>query len=100
MEFREVLTAVRAWFESVQGKYGQRIREKVVLDSDTAFRIFFESADKMGELMVAEADFAPYRYVSFLILRMDEEPVFCYYDSDASTLREIIGQLDAGLKMM
>lgn len=93
-----MLEAVRAWFDGAS--YRQGIRVDVVRSDDGGFRVFFESADKMGELMVAQPDFAPYRFVSFQILRTDEVPVFCYYDSNGSTVSEILAQLDAGLKMM
>lgn len=98
MKFREVQQAVRAWFDTVTCKQG--IRVDVVRSDDGGFRVFFESADKMGELIVAQPDFAPFRFVSFQILRTDEVPVFCYYDSDGSSVSEILAQLDVGLKMM
>lgn len=98
MKFDEVLQAVRKWFDGVS--WGPGVRADVVRSDEGGFRVFFESADKIGELMVARADFAPYRFVSFQILCTDETPVFCYYDSEASTISQILAQLDAGLHSM
>ena len=100
MEFPKVMESVRMWFKSAQERCSQKTCAEIVSDSDGVFRVFFESGGKMGELIVTQPDFAPYRFVSFQILRTDETPVFCYFDSDSSSVREILENLDAGLQML
>lgn len=98
MRFCDVLQSVQQWFDTAA--YRRGIHADVLRCDEGGFRVIFESADKMGELVVAQPDFAPYRFVSFQVLSTDETPVFCYYDSESSTIREILDNLDAGLQML
>ena len=98
MRFCDVLQAVRQWIDMAACRQG--LGTDVVRCDDAGLRVFFESTDKVGELIVAQADFAPYRFVSFQVLDTDEKPVFCYYDSECSTITEILGKLDEGLQMI
>ena len=56
----------------------------------------------MSELLVNRPYFAPYRYVSFQTLDTNKAPdmalVFCSYDDESCTIRDIINQLDMCVK--
>ena len=54
----------------------------------------------MGELIIEEAEFAPYRYISFNILSsiIDEiTPIFYWYDSENDSLETIINRIKEGV---
>ena len=104
MLFTDVRKAVLAWLESTKSKCGSRVIVETALNSDSFLNVFFEASNRIAKLTVAEAGFAPYRYVSFCVADAKQDvnsnPIFCYYDSESSTIPEIIHCLDIGISLL
>lgn len=98
MEFEKIHGAVRDWVVRVP------FPAEVLRDDPEGLRIIWESENDLAELIVCRAEYAPYRYVSFLILdvRLDpgQGPVYCYYDQEDSSVTEILAALERGMEMM
>lgn len=102
MKFEAVLEAVHHWLEIIEKECEAATRIEVVQDTEEMFRAIFETEHSVSELIVNRSDFTPYRYVSFQTLDTNKEPdkalVFCFYDDGSCTIRDIISQLDMGVK--
>ena len=94
MMLSQILSTVRNWLRQTC------LPAQVLTDREDSLRVILETENAMAELIVAQADFAPYRFVSFQILDIRRElrdgPVFCYYDNEGSTIDEILRELDRG----
>lgn len=92
--FSDILSAVREWLSRLQVPY------EVLTDRADSLRIIFETENALGELIVAKAESAPFRWVSLTVLdkRLDihAEPVFCFHDREDSTAADILRALDRG----
>ena len=97
MEFSEVLTAVREWLGRVTAP------AQVQRDTDEGLWVFFESENALAELIVAEGDFTPYRFVSMTVLdtRLDPNaaPVFTLWGREDHTIPDILRALDRGMEV-
>lgn len=102
MTFRDVLGAARQWLETVKIEYNSWMEVEILEDSDTLFRVIIESEHHMAELIANEPGFAPYRFVSFLVLgiesTLDKPPLFCFYDDEFCSVTDILCGLDVILK--
>lgn len=98
MEFEKILSVVRGWAGRVP------FPAEVLRDDPEGLRIIWETEKYLAELIVCRAEYAPYRWVSFTILdvRRDpgQEPVYCYYDQEDSSVTEILAALERGMEMM
>lgn len=58
---------------------------ETLIDNEQCFRLILESADKMGEIIVEDASFAPYRYFKFEIAQIIDnraQIVKAWYDTE------------------
>lgn len=98
MEFEEILRAVREWTGRVP------FSSEVLRDDAEGLRIIWETEAHLAELMVCRAEYAPYRFVSFVLLGIRQEPgqdpVYCYYDREDSSVSEVLAALEYGAAMM
>ena len=96
MEFTQALTAVREWMGRVT------VPAQVQRDTDEGLWVFFESENALAELIVAEGDFTPYRFVSMTVLdtRLDPHaaPVFSFWGNGDHTVSDILRELDRGME--
>ena len=97
MEFSEVLTAVREWLGRVT------VPAQVQRDSADGLWVFFESENALAELIVAEGDFTPYRFVSMTVLDTSLDPhaapVFTLWGREDHTVSDILRELDRGMEV-
>ena len=105
MVFNEIMKIVHKWFEQIQKEEcASKMKIEVMKDEADCFHVFFETLNCISELVVNEPDFAPYRWVSFLVMSVKEPinslPIFCYYDNSSDAAEEIINQLNNGIKVM
>ncbi len=74
----------------------------IIWDNKRCFRIIIEWERCIGELIVNDEEYTPYRYVYFSILSSitDEvTTVFSWYDSDNDTLEIIRDKIQYGLSV-
>ena len=99
--YQAIMKAAREWVEQIQEKYASKITVDVERDEVDCFHVFIETPNSISELCVSKPYFAPYRYVSFLVMdvhkSVDSLPVFHYYDKDSDTVEEIFNQINAGI---
>ena len=97
MEFSQALTAVREWLGCVT------VPAQVQRDTDEGLWVFFESENALAELIVAEGDFTPYRFVSMTVLdtRLPPQagPVFTFWGNGDHTIPDILRELDRALEI-
>ena len=97
MEFSAALTAVREWLGRVT------VPAQINRDTDEGLWVFFESENALAELIVAEGDFTPYRFVSMTVLdtRLDPHaaPVFSFWGNGDHTVSDILRELDRALEI-
>ena len=96
--FESTLRYLREWARRVP------LSPKVLRDDPTGLRIIWETSTHLAELIVSRGEFAPYRFVSFQILDLLREPdqalVYSYFDSEDSTMDEILTALDRGIELI
>ena len=87
-----VKAAVAAWPNS-----DDQIR--VITDSESAYWTIIELDHCMGEIVVNEPAWTPYRFVKMEILSLDNElPVFVWYDGPGDDAATVGRQIAAGLQ--
>ena len=98
MEFTEVLTSVREWLAHVP------MPAQIQRDTDAGLWAYIETENALAELIVAEGEFAPYRFVSFSVMdiRLDPhaEPAYCFHDNESHTIPDILQALDRGMEII
>lgn len=101
IELYNVLKNARETLFEELSKYPiESYHQDIVINNDYCFRTIIEWKKCMGELIIEEAEFAPYRYVSFNILSSITEeimPIFYWYDSENDSLETIIDKIKEGL---
>lgn len=58
---------------------------ETLIDNEQCFRLILESADKMGEIIIEDASFAPYRHFKFEIAQIIDnraQIVKAWYDTE------------------
>lgn len=101
MDFDKVLNAIHKWFNNIKVNYSSKIIIEIIQDNDLMLHVFFETETRISELIVNQPYFAPYRYVSFIVMDIKQElpePVFCYYDNNSCTIDDIINKLNSGIE--
>lgn len=95
VNFHNVLQIARETLLDELLKYSvESYNKDVIIDNDNCFRAIIEWERCIGELIIEESEYVPYRYVSFNILSSVTEEIisiFCWYDSVNDSL-EIIAK--------
>ena len=98
MNLTEILDALRRWLTGVN------VPARVLTDRADALRVIFETENGLAELLAGEGACAPYRFVSFTVLDLRQdphaEPVFSFCDDASHTVPEILRALDRGMAVM
>ncbi|MBQ8527046.1 MAG: hypothetical protein IJ429_01105 [Lachnospiraceae bacterium] len=102
--FSLILEAVKELVSKVvkEKKYIQ-CKFDILISTDTSFRVIVESNDCIGEILVSQTDFAPYRYVKIEILSsvdVENINIFTWYDSENDSLDEILFQIQKGIEIV
>ena len=94
--FSAILDAVKTAMAEWQN-FKHQIR--VMADSDCAYWAIIELEHCMGEIVVNESTWAPYRFVKMEILPLDDgPPVFAWYDGAGDDAVAVGRQIAAGLQ--
>ena len=94
--FSTVLGAVKAAI-AAWPNFGQQIR--VMTDSESTYWAVVELDHCMGEIVVNESAWAPYRFVKMEILPLDDgPPVFVWCDGPGDAAATVGRQITAGLQ--
>ena len=85
---QKVKTIVREWLlEHSDVLVSQGVQTEMVADNEDYLRIILETTDRMGEIVVEDASFAPYRFFKFEVAQIVDdwaEIVMAWYDKDAT----------------
>lgn len=85
---RRVKTIVREWLlENSDVLDAHGVQTEIVADNEDYLRIILETTDKMGEIIVDDASFAPHRSFKIEVAQIvDEraEMVMAWYDKDGT----------------
>ena len=83
---QRVKAIVREWLlEHSDVLVAQGVQMEVVADNEDCLRIILETTDRMGEIVVEDAGFAPYRFFKFEVAQIDDERaeiVMALYDKN------------------
>ena len=81
-------TIVREWlFENSDVLDAHGIQMEMVADNEDYLRIILETEDRMGEIIVEDASFAPYRFFKIEVAQIIDdraEIVMAWYDKDTT----------------
>ena len=96
--FESTLRCLREWARRVP------LSPEVLRDDPDGLRIVWETGTHLAELIVNRCEYAPYRFVSFQILdiqqEMEQSLVYSYLDGENSTTDEILAALDRGIELI
>ena len=85
---QRVKTIVREWFlENSDGLDAHGVQMEMVADNEDYLRIILETEDRMGEIVVEDASFAPYRFFKIEVAQIVDERaeiVMAWYDKDGA----------------
>lgn len=98
--FEKIRIEVAAWVERSNYTLGNDVKISVLADTTDSYVANFDFQSCMAELVVSHPDFAPYRFVSFMIAALVEgRPTFVYtwYDKDGDDMETILEKLDEGI---
>ena len=98
---QRVKTIVREWLlEHSDVLVAQGVQTEMVADNEDYLRIILETTDRMGEVVVEDAGFAPYRFFKFEVAQIVDERteiVMAWYDKDATGADEYREALKNGV---
>jgi hypothetical protein len=95
-KFQSVKKHIEKWIKQQTANYNkQGIEVQIKIDNNDIFRVLFTSPLGIGELIINQPDYAPYRFVDFGIVYFDEnsEEIF-WYDKSGDTVKTIIEALN------
>ncbi len=100
-DFRDVLQISKVTLEACLLEYPIHSYNKdVLVDTDNCYRVIVEWKNCLGEMLVEQANYAPYRYLTFNILPTDIDeviPIFAWNDSDTDSLESIKDKIKEGV---
>ena len=76
--------------------YDKECNFDVLIDTETAYRVIIEFDNCMGEILVNQPYFAPYRFVKIEMLSsvcVEDTHIFIWYDSESDSVDEILFQI-------
>ena len=85
---QRVKTIVREWLlENSEVLDAHGVQTEMVADNEDYLRIILETEDRMGEIVVEDASFAPYRFFKIEVAQIVDERakiVMAWYDKDTT----------------
>ena len=100
IDFSLVLEVVKTLVSDIkESEMSKECKIDVVTDEEDGYRTILVFENCLGEIVVSQPDFAPYRYVKFEVLSsIDKEfkHVFLWYDCMEDTVETILFQLRKG----
>jgi len=102
-QFSLILREVALLLDNIiKEKIYQKCKFNILRNDSKGYRIIVDFDNCMGEILVAQPSFAPYRYVSFEIISSisdDFEYVFIWYDCDNDSVDDILFHVKEGLEI-
>ena len=104
--FKVIKNYIKNWLNNVIKNYNNKLKFEIIKDDEEVYRAIIECNGCISELLVGILDgMAPYRYVSFTILdtridNVNNSLIYWYYDSEYSSVTEIIDKISQGLNLM
>ncbi|MDC7279934.1 hypothetical protein NXH64_10535 [Butyrivibrio fibrisolvens] len=95
----DVIILVKELINSIYNKKTHGNIE-VIVDNPTCYRIFLDYEKCIGEIIIEQSTFAPYRYISFNVLPSDTEdiaPIFYWNDAAGDSLEYIREKIEEGI---
>ena len=101
---QEVKKVTKEWLsENINILKQENISLEVLIDNENCLRILLETKDKMGEILVEEPRFAPYKNFKFEIAQIIDNQaqiVNAWYDNENTNIEDYKVILDNGMVLM
>ena len=101
---QEVKKVTKEWLsENIDILKEENISLEVLIDNENCLRILLETTDKMGEILVEEPSFAPYKNFKFEIAQIIDnraQIVNAWYDNENTNIEDYKVILDTGMVLM
>ncbi len=101
---QEVKKVTKEWLsENIDILKEENISLEVLIDNENCLRILLETKDKMGEILVEESSFAPYKNFKFEIAQIIDnraQIVNAWYDNENTNIEDYKVILDTGMVLM
>mgnify|MGYP004642689061 CR=1 FL=1 len=94
--FSQILKAVKILVSEKKAELYKECNFDVLIDTETAYRVIIEFDNCMGEILVNQPYFAPYRFVKIEMLSsvcVEDTHIFIWYDSESDSVDEILFQI-------
>ena len=94
--FSVILRAVKILVSEKKRELYKECKFDVLKDTETTYRVIVEFNNCMGEILVTQPYFAPYRFVKIEILSSDcieDAHIFRWYDSENDSVDEVLFQI-------
>jgi hypothetical protein len=92
--FVKVKEIVTQWMEENKESFkSKNIAIEIVKNTEECLYVILNLEECMAAIVVAEADFAPYRFVSFEagnLVNGNYQVVYTWYDEEGTTIEEVI----------
>lgn len=103
-QYDEILKSCKEWFNTVQREYADKVKADIAVDDPNEFVANIDSQMYLSQLVVSRADYKPYRFVEYTVMDVgqaaDAKPAFWYGDSEGESIREIINNLNKGIRFL
>ena len=101
--FVKVKEAVTHWIKDNEENFkGKHIMIEIAENSKERLYAIFNFGEYMAAIVVAEPTFAPYRFVSFEVVAVENGTStmpYSWYDNEDNTIEEIIRNLDKSIEI-
>ena len=101
---QEVKKVTKEWLsENINILKQENISLEVLIDNENCLRILLETKDKMGEILVEEPIFDPYKNFKFEIAQIIDNQaqiVNAWYDNENTNIEDYKVILDNGMVLM
>lgn len=99
--FQEIRLSIVSWVEENKDYFKENKLNTIFLRNENeGFVVSFENDIAMAELVVERPSYAPYRFVSFEIVALEEDEakiVYRWYDKENTSINEIKHELKNGI---
>lgn len=100
--FAKVKEVVAQWIKDKEDIL-KNVMIEIIKNNDECLYVILDFGECMAAIVVAEPDFAPYRFVSFeagALVNGVHKTVYSWYDKDGTTIEEIINNLNNAIDVV
>ena len=102
--FVKIKEAVTQWIKNNECKFKSiNIMIEIVENSEERLSAILNFGNCMASIVVAEPDFAPYRFVSFEVVAMENGIAtmpYSWYDESGNTIEKVIENLEKSVNIV